>query len=1322
VIRRPGAVPAASDRKAVVSFPGFVALLALVGALFAIAASSASAALPASFGTLGAGAGQISGEAQGIAVDQGTGDVYVADRNNNRIEKFGSEGQFLLAFGWGVADGTTEALQTCTTTCFAGLPGAGAGQFASAEGIAVDNSGGPSDGDVYVIDSGNGRVEKFGPAGNFILAFGEGGAGPGQFEGLHGRSISVGPTGIVYIADRNRVQRFSEAGGIESEVTIPGIGAPENFALDPAGNFYLAGTSIQGVHKYDTAGAEVGTPRDEAASNENFALAVAPAEALLVNDFRAGGIHHILGFDPSGAQISSFDPGESDTDGRRGIAYSDVTEALYILNAGRVRIVAPPAPGPYVLPGSESATEIRPTTATLNAIVNPEGGTETKCRFQYVDAGSFTAEGGFASPNTAETTPVELTGGAFEDQPISVPITGLTRRTIYHYRAVCENAAAEANPGPDQTFETLPPVSIDSTSVSDVTAESATLEASLNPQGLLSTYHFEYDTVPYAGGEGPHGTAVPFPAGSLGSGEADVSRSAQIQGLAPGTTYYFRVVAENELGAEAGPGVAFTTQTAAASLLPDGRIWEMVTPPNKHGSPLEPLTEEGGLIQAPATCTPDDCAFAEVALGPLNGEAAGVRSPSDSQWLSARGPGGWSTQDITTPHEEISVLHAGTPSEYKQFSADLSSSVVEPEGVTPLSPQTTERTPYRREADGEFTPLVTAANVPAGTKFGGNELEPGSGQWGNGVEFRTATPDLAHEVLVSPQHLAAGFGPGFEANGEPNLYELSAGALNLVSVLPSGEPTSEAGLTAKVGNNNVNMRGAISDDGNRVFFETTGSSHHLYLRANATEPQSVIAGDICTEPSKACTIQLDVAEEGLAAGAEGEEFQAASADGSRVFFTDTAALTANSTAKGAEPDLYMCEVSESEGHPTCSLTDLSVDPNPGESANVFGGQNAGFVSAVDADGTHVYFTADGVLTKVPNAEGEVAVPGICDNAGESTCNLYVYDTGTAEVELVAVLSNKDRPDWTPRLDQLTAGSSPDGHWFSFMSRRPLTGYDNRDAASGERDEEVFLYDALTGQLHCASCNPTGALPHGVFDKEGAFPGLLVDHAGSWGGAKGNTSNWLAATIPGWTSNGLAGSLALYQSRYLSNSGRLFFNSSDALVPQDTNGVMDVYEYEPPGVGSCTTSSTTYSPKSGGCVSLISSGTSPEESAFLDADEEGEDVFFLTQSKLASTDIDSAFDVYDAAVGGSTHETVKAVECSGDACQQPATPPVDATPGSLTFNGAGNVVQCPKGKVRQKGRCVKKHKAKKKKNRGQKKNKQGKKSQKRHARQKRGAGK
>jgi hypothetical protein len=266
------------------------------------------------------------------------------------------------------------------------------------------------------------------------------------------------------------------------------------------------------------------------------------------------------------------------------------------------------------------------------------------------------------------------------------------------------------------------------------------------------------------------------------------------------------------------------------------------------------------------------------------------------------------------------------------------------------------------------------------------------------------------------------------------------------------------------------------------------------------------------------------------------------------------------------------------------------------------------------------------------------------------------------------------------LSSVTARVSPDGRYLTFMSDRSLTGYQNEDVTSGhvgERlDEEVFLYDSSANRLTCASCNPNGEgsgwqRPHGVFDTElaGEGLGLLADRPEIW------SNRWLAASVPGWTFNITnASTSAVYQTRYLSDSGRLFFDSADALVPQDKNGKQDVYQFEPEGVGSCQ--------RSGGCVGLISSGTSGRESTFLDASESGNDVFFLTSATLVSQDTDEAFDIYDARVCSESAPCLKSPAASPRPCdasqtcrpdqpQQPQSPP---PPASATFSGPGNVAK------------------------------------------------
>jgi hypothetical protein len=177
---------------------------------------------------------------------------------------------------------------------------------------------------------------------------------------------------------------------------------------------------------------------------------------------------------------------------------------------------------------------------------------------------------------------------------------------------------------------------------------------------------------------------------------------------------------------------------------------------------------------------------------------------------------------------------------------------------------------------------------------------------------------------------------------------------------------------------------------------------------------------------------------------------------------------------------------------------------------------------------------------------------------------------------------------------------------------------------------------------------------------GEGEGLVVDRPLTWtaGGSNPGIDHWLAGSIPGWTPLFEIGSI--YQSRYLSDSGRLFFNGADPLVPEAAGhtriekigekessvGVENVYEFEPNGVGSCANAS--------GCVGLISSGTANRESAFMDASASGNDAFFLTAQALLPQDQDASFDVYDARVCSESAPCLPPVPPPGEPCGSAAT--------------------------------------------------------------------
>ena len=320
-------------------------------------------------------------------------------------------------------------------------------------------------------------------------------------------------------------------------------------------------------------------------------------------------------------------------------------------------------------------------------------------------------------------------------------------------------------------------------------------------------------------------------------------------------------------------------------------------------------------------------------------------------------------------------------------------------------------------------------------------------------------------------------------------------------------PAEHAQLGLQNSNFGYDVRNAVSSDGSRVVFEASvEGARHLYMRVNASEPESGAEGERCTEPARGCTVQLD-------AGLEGEPtFQTASDTGSRVFFTE---------ATGPDSgDLFVYEAGAAKPKPVPIATETGV---------------VGTVLGASEDGSWVYFVSNGKL-----AAG--AVNGVCSAGARvnGVCNLYVAHNGGGGWEaprLVTVISGQDKADWgigggsLADLRGLTARVSPDGRWLAFMSQRSLTGYDNRDLASGQPDEEVYEYhapehlEAEGGALACASCNPTGERPHGI--KDSAQP--LIDPLGVWEGASS-----LAANVPGWTP--FARARARYQSRYLSDSG------------------------------------------------------------------------------------------------------------------------------------------------------------------------------------------
>jgi hypothetical protein len=271
-----------------------------------------------------------------------------------------------------------------------------------------------------------------------------------------------------------------------------------------------------------------------------------------------------------------------------------------------------------------------------------------------------------------------------------------------------------------------------------------------------------------------------------------------------------------------------------------------------------------------------------------------------------------------------------------------------------------------------------------------------------------------------------------------------------------------------------------------------------------------------------------------------------------------------------------------------------------------------------------------------------------------------------------------------------------------MSQENLAGAETADPESGKPVEQAFRYDSAEDRLLCISCNPSGATDPGHLIAENESEGgvILPDRQQLWSG------RLVGATLPETTEGEPNIGYALYWPRGVLNNGRAYFNSTSPLVSGDSNGTWDVYQYEPFGVGDCGPSSQSkmVARTATGCISLISGGSDPLPSVFLDAGESGDDVFLATFARLSALDADTDVDVYDARVGGVEAVVVPPEECiPGQNCQSPGSPPAEVSPKSATSEGPGNVKpkprkHCKKGqrKVKRHGkvRCVaKKHKKK-----------------------------
>jgi DNA-binding beta-propeller fold protein YncE len=1237
---------------------GFALGVAMLGALVVIPIGPATVlAAPAPLlwqATGGTGAGQTNIPG-GIAADPDSGRVYVGDQGNARIVEFTAWGNFVKAWGWdvvatGPGDDVSvpeDQFESCVPAngdvCKAGIDGGGAGQLTFPQGVAVNSSG-----EVFVTEGnfGNRRVQVFDPS-----------AGPSgdeaQFERMFGGEVNKTKVEAAAPVAEQNLCPVAPTDVCQAATNGAGPGQFDNgaffifgdfIAIDSADKVYVG--DLGRIQRFNTAGAYQG----------EIALPGKIVQSLATDtDGNLYATYNKSLDNLSLADVHKLDPG--------GAPAAIETQTFAIPNPTAVTVDA----DGNVYAFDQSAVNTGSPQFARPPIVefDPAGN-----QIASIGKGEFNASTGIAANICADGLAPDSSA------PGSLYISNFEPESFVRaYSTPPIGCEIQPDAAPDIKVQYA--VAVD--------PDGAQLRATINPEFWpQTTYFVEYGTGECAAG----GCTERAPLGAeaqLGDGKtvtnADLtSSSVFLNGLAANTTYHYRFVAKSPGGgpefgtrppgedeatfADGGEATFITPpppspseavcpnqvfRTGPSAFLPDCRAFEMVSPVDKNGAGIETALAGGNPLAHGAL---DQSAADGEGLTYSSKQAFGdsVASPFSSQYLARRDPlNGWSTHGLNALREGLPGLERqALDTEFKAFTENLSQAWLIHEGeprLGPCAPLNSTVLYHRDNLADAYEALHCKPNLP---KNGPGTIElQGVSKDGCRAVFRSNSP-LTDDALPT---------------GPYQLYESScSGPLRLVSVLPGGtacNDNSSAGSLLNIGGE-INdgrskpVQNAFSTDAKRLYWSCGNT---LYLR---NDPNPAAIGELGEETVKVAAPVVPNPLEPQQQ--ESPRFQAASPDG------ETALITAYDVGAGS-----FALQSYAAGKTVSTIA-----------AGLGKGTERTDILGASEDATRVYFTSEEKLSAVPNQFGDEPVIG--------KPNLYYHQIGGG-FSFIGVLSQQDLTKSGRVISPIhpiryrrASRVNPDGLQAAFISTAPLTGYDNIDAISGEIDAEVFVYDAASGggeALHCVSCNPSGSRPIGRNISREIFKDVEF---------------WAAAWIPGWQTQ-------LYQGSPLSNDGsRLFFNSIDALVPRDTNNRQDVYEWErADSKEECLQElgAEMYVPSAAGCISLISSGQDAEDSAFVDADRDGSDVFIRTGQSLLVQD-PGLLDIYDARVnGGFPPPPAPRPECEGEACQSPPPPPIFGAPASSNYAGPpnpkpGKAKRCRKGKKRvQRGgktRCVaKKHK-------------------------------
>jgi hypothetical protein len=929
----------------------FLALCVGVAAL-AFAAASASARQAATHSFLASFAPTFGSSVADISVDEETGYVYlISEVAGNPVSKFTASGT-PAAF-------TDPAVQGASTFSSTSGP-------AGAPLIAIDNSGTSTQGRIY---AGTGSsIAAFEPSGHRIDSL-----------QIGGRDFAVDPSsGNLWVVsgrfEENSIVEYT-SNGVATGATIalpPESANPSSWQrvdVDSNGDVYLWSVITNSIRKYDPTGRLLASVPYQFIGD----IAVDPSEndvyASVADTF--GGAFAVKHFNSTISQITQFGTIE-----RGGISLdvNGSTGNVYVAHGGSSEVfgtVKIYGPGPAItVPDATTLqpSDLTPTSVTLNGTVNPDGTPTSDCQFEW---GVSTSYGNSVPCAEGQV----LTGSGA--QPVSAELTGLVKGKTYNYRVVATNSNA-AIAGLNISFTPSEVPDLDEEFVSDVHSDSVILHADVDPEGAETNYHFEYGTAPCSASSC---TSTPGEIAPLGVGPQ--SKSFKIIGLQPGTTYHYRVVADNQSGPSVGVDRAFTTfplvdllsdpcpnahvrQQTGAALLLDCRAYELVSAADAGGYDVESSLVPG---QTPFGGYPRVGDTAKALYGIHNGAIPGVGVPTNrgvDPYVATRGKDGWDTEYVGIPSDNP---FAGGP-----FSSSLleASSMLDSfafgggEVCNPCFADGSTNIPLRLP-DGALVQGMAGSESPG----------PANPSGYVGKHF---SADGEHFVFGTATQLE----PAGQSNGDVSIYDrdLKAGTTQVVSTLPNGQTMSGAGI----GSLDISADGSRIVVAQKVSTDAAGNSYwHPYLHIG-TSPNTV----------------------DLAPGAiTGVLFAGMTEDGAKIFFTTKDELDAADTDTSA--DLYEAAV-DSGGSLSLKLLSTGATPPAGDTdscdpAPTEGANNWNAVGAASANDCGVLAIAGG--GGVASEEGSVYFfsPEKLDGSGvQNQPNLFLVRPGGSP-ELVTTIDS-----------------------------------------------------------------------------------------------------------------------------------------------------------------------------------------------------------------------------------------------------------------------------------------------------------------------------